>query len=155
MRGEELRSYWLRLIVGYGFPARGWRAGRRNAGAAAGSHVSDDFLLPPVGPTRVMEDNNQVVLAVTRPVPTRATRHVVVRYCYVQDLAQAGEIVVIYCSTVAQLADVLTKLVGRVIFLRLRTVVLGYGSWAELCVSVEGGGVLPRTNRATPHAESS
>jgi transposase InsO family protein len=114
-----------------------------------------DFLLPPVGPTRVMEDNNQVVLAVTRPVPTRATRHVVVRYCYVQDLAQAGEIVVIYCSTVAQLADVLTKLVGRVIFLRLRTVVLGYGSWAELCVSVEGGGVLPRTNRATPHAESS
>jgi transposase InsO family protein len=81
---------------------------------------------PQEGPTPTYEDNEQVFLGVVRAVPSARTRYVVVRYAHVREAVADRILEVIQIGTAEQLADLLTKLLGREVFVRLREWVLGY-----------------------------
>jgi hypothetical protein len=89
------------------------------------------------GPTPVYEDNSQVVIAAVRPVPASRTRYAIVRYAFVREAVASGLITVIKIGTEEQLADLLTKLLGREPFLRLRAWVLGYEQFVPTTVEAE------------------
>jgi hypothetical protein len=57
------------------------------------------------------------------------TKHVVVRCAFLRHHLDAGAVTITYCPTLCMLADVLTKIQGRVVFVRLRGQLLGYEVW--------------------------
>jgi hypothetical protein len=61
-----------------------------------------------------------------RASPTSRTRYVVVRYAHVREAVADRILEVIQIETAEQLADLLTKRLGREVFVRLREWVLGY-----------------------------
>jgi hypothetical protein len=60
-----------------------------------------------------------------------------VRYAFVREAVASGLITVIKIGTEEQLADLLTKLLGREPFLRLRAWVLGYEQFVPTTVESE------------------
>jgi hypothetical protein len=80
-------------------------------------------------PTTVYEDN-QAAIGMSKSVSlTRMTKHVVVRCAFLRHHLDAGAVTITYCPTLCMLADVLTKIQGRVVFVRLRGQLLGYEVW--------------------------
>ncbi len=90
---------------------------------------------PQTEPTPTYEDNAQVFLGVVRASPTSRTRYVVVRYAHVREAVADRILEVIQIGTAEQLADLLTKLLGREVFVRLREWVLGYALFEPTPVS--------------------
>jgi hypothetical protein len=80
-------------------------------------------------PTTVYEDNQSAIGMAKSVSLTRMTKHVVVRCAFLRFHLDAGAVVVLYCPTLCMLADVLTKIQGRVVFVRMRGQLLGYEVW--------------------------
>ena len=76
-------------------------------------------------PIVVMEDNQACIQIADNPVSQRRTRHMDVRYHFIRDQINDGIITVRYCATRDMLADVLTKVMPRPAFLRLRDKIVG------------------------------
>ena len=76
-------------------------------------------------PIVVMEDNQTCIQIADNPVSQRRTRHMDVRYHFIRDQINDGIITVRYCVTRDMLADVLTKVMPRPAFLRLRDKIVG------------------------------
>ena len=76
-------------------------------------------------PIVVMEDNQTCMQIADNPVSQRRTRHMDVRYHFIRDQINDGIITVRYCATRDMLADVLTKVMPRPAFLRLRDKIVG------------------------------
>ncbi len=53
------------------------------------------------------------------------TRHVALRFNFVREKLQAGQIDVVYCPTSEQLADIFTKMLPRPQHCKLRQLLLG------------------------------
>jgi hypothetical protein len=69
--------------------------------------------------TPIWEDNRGALFMASNPTNSNRTKHIDVRYHFVRQLISEGEIVGNYIPTTQQLADVLTKPLGRVALRRL------------------------------------
>ena len=80
-----------------------------------------------VPPARVYQDNQSTMAMIERGGSTLdRTRHVAIRYYWVKDRVDAGEVEVVYCPTDDMIADILTKpLVGE-LFITLRNALLNW-----------------------------
>jgi hypothetical protein len=54
------------------------------------------------------------------------TRHINIRYFFVKDRVDAGELLITYLSTDEMIADVLTKPLQGTLFVKLRNLLLNY-----------------------------
>ena len=61
------------------------------------------------GPIPMMCDNQSAIQLIKNPVHHQKTKHIDVRYCFVREHQELGDINVIYVPTKSQLADSLTK----------------------------------------------
>ena len=71
------------------------------------------------GPTTVWEDNQQKIIWCLNPAHHGRNKHLDVKLHYVREQVKKGALNVKYISTEDQLADLMTKPLGRVIFQRL------------------------------------
>jgi hypothetical protein len=78
------------------------------------------------GPTVIFDDNQGCVALAQNARGGKRTKHIDVRYHFVRERIECGELKVVYVSTEHQLADLLTKALERVKLERLRERVLGY-----------------------------
>jgi hypothetical protein len=68
----------------------------------------------------LMVDNQSAIALSKNPVFHDRSKHIDVRYHYIQECVDENRIVISYTATEHQLADVLTKALGRVHFQELR-----------------------------------
>lgn len=68
----------------------------------------------------IMVDNMSAIALTKNPVFHDRSKHIDVRYHYIRECIERGRIVIDYIETKMQLADVLTKALGRVRFQELR-----------------------------------
>ena len=76
-------------------------------------------------PISVMEDNQTCIQITDNPVSQRRTRHMDVRDHFIRDHVEDGTITIRYCPTKDMLVDVLTKVMARPQFHRLRDKIVG------------------------------
>ena len=86
----------------------------------------------------VYQDNQSTMRMVKngRNSCTGNSRHIHIRYFFVKDRVDKGEIKVEYCPTLLMLADYFTKPLQGIRFRELRNVIMGYKSIFELDVSL-------------------
>jgi hypothetical protein len=65
-------------------------------------------------------DNESAIALIKNPVHHDRTKHIDIKYHYIRDCVENGSTVVEHVRTGDQLADILTKPLGRVKFLELR-----------------------------------
>jgi len=81
--------------------------------------LGDLIELEPAVP-EIMVDNMSSIALTKNPVFHDRSKHIDVRYHYIRECIERGRIVIDYIETKMQLADVLTKALGRVRFQELR-----------------------------------
>jgi hypothetical protein len=79
-----------------------------------------------VGPAVVAQDNKSSILLETNGMKssTKRTRHINVRYYFVTDRINKGDMIVEYCPTADMISDVLTKPLQGSPFRKLRALLL-------------------------------
>jgi hypothetical protein len=74
-----------------------------------------------LGPAVVYQDNKSTMALIAKGRSTSSrTKHINIRYFFVKDRIEAGEIVIKYAPTEEMLADLLTKPLQGELFRRLR-----------------------------------
>jgi hypothetical protein len=84
-----------------------------------------DLGFPQLAPTIVYEDNLSTIHLVEHGNDKGKTKHMDVRYHYIKELVDKGDIKLQHRSTVLMIADLLTKALPTVAFIRLRPFLLG------------------------------
>lgn len=69
---------------------------------------------------RLLIDNKSAIALSKNPVFHERTKHIDLRYHYIRECVENGQVEVEHVSTGEQVADILTKPLGRVRFLELR-----------------------------------
>ena len=69
---------------------------------------------------RLMVDNKSAIALSKNPVHHDRSKHIDTKYHFVRDCVDRGEVNIDHVGTVEQLADILTKALGRVRFVELR-----------------------------------
>ncbi len=72
------------------------------------------------GPITVMCDNQSAIQLTKNPDQRQKTKHVAIRYPYIREQQESGEIAIKYIDTANQLADILTKPLAGPCFAYLR-----------------------------------
>ncbi|KAF2295815.1 hypothetical protein GH714_034123 [Hevea brasiliensis] len=78
--------------------------------------AQDQFL----DPTVIKVDNQSAILIAKNPVQHGRTKHIQVKYHAIRQAEKDGEISLVHCSSNDQLADILTKSLGKAKFEELR-----------------------------------
>ncbi len=78
-----------------------------------------------LGLTVLREDNQGCIALVKNPVYHARTKHIDVRYHFVRERAEVGDIIMEYCPTREQLADTLTKPLQGEAFALCRAGIMG------------------------------
>lgn len=65
-------------------------------------------------------DNQSAIKSMKNEITSARSKHINIRYHFIRDVIQRGDVMVQYCPTQKQLADILTKPLQRVAFQRLR-----------------------------------
>jgi len=88
----------------------------------------------------VFQDNESTILLATngRASSSRRTRHVNIRYFFVTDRIEAGELRVEYCPTKKMIADFFTKPLQGALFYELRDFILNVEPGQSISSSVDG-----------------
>ena len=73
----------------------------------------------------INEDSTGAIFAADRPVHTSRTKHMEVRYHFVRERVESGELKIMYVPTDKQIADVLTKPLGTLQFNKLTGDMMG------------------------------
>jgi hypothetical protein len=76
-------------------------------------------------PVELYEDNQGCILLSQRPANHQRNKHIDLRYHYLREKVKEGVITLLYVTTKEQLADILTKALGRVAFTRLNEQIMG------------------------------
>ena len=76
-------------------------------------------------PMKIYEDNQSYIQIADNPVSQRRTRHMDIRYHFVRDYIQDGYVTLKYCPTAQMLADIMTKVMPRPTFHKLRNKIIG------------------------------
>jgi hypothetical protein len=84
-----------------------------------------DLGFPQLLPTTVYEDNLSTIHLVEHGNDKGKTKHMDVRYHYIRELVDNGSIKLEHKSTLLMIADILTKALPFLAFLRLRPLLLG------------------------------
>ena len=71
-------------------------------------------------PMHIMEDNQACIMIADNPVSQRKTRHMDIRFHFIRDYINDGTVTVKYCPTREMLADIMTKIMHKPTFERLR-----------------------------------
>jgi hypothetical protein len=69
---------------------------------------------------RLLVDNKSAIALSKNPVHHDRSKHIDTKYHFVRDCVEKGEVDIEHVSTGKQLADILTKALGRVRFVELR-----------------------------------
>jgi hypothetical protein len=69
---------------------------------------------------RLLVDNKSAIALAKNPVHHDRTKHIDVKYHYIRWCVEEGLVDLLYVTTQDQLADALTKALGRVRFIELR-----------------------------------
>ena len=69
-----------------------------------------------VEPTVLFEDNNSCIALTKNPLHHKRTKHIDVYYHYTRQMVEEGVVVLEKISTEDQVADMLTKPLGKVLF---------------------------------------
>ena len=78
-----------------------------------------------IGVTKIYEDNQGCIALSENPVMHRRTKHIDIRYHFIRERVESGEVKLCYVPTEQQLADLLTKPLGRQQVIRLREIIMG------------------------------
>ena len=70
-------------------------------------------LRVPNQPVVLMEDNQGAIAIAKNPIAHSRTKHIDIRYHYIREALQDGEINLLYCPTDEMTADLLTKLIPK------------------------------------------
>jgi hypothetical protein len=76
--------------------------------------------------TTIYQDNQACIALSSNPIYHKRTKHIDVRYHYVRERVESGDVVLVHVPSERQLADLLTKPLPRVRLAMLRDYVLGY-----------------------------
>ena len=76
-------------------------------------------------PVLMLEDNQACIQLADKNMASPRLKHVDIRYHYVRTMVQEKKIEIIYCPTYHQAADMLTKPVDQLTFLRHRATLMG------------------------------
>lgn len=77
------------------------------------------------GATKIYEDNQGCIAMSENAISHRRTKHIAIRYHFIRERVESGEVKLCYVPTEQQLADLLTKPLGRVQVIRLRERMMG------------------------------
>jgi hypothetical protein len=99
------------------------------AAAAAQEAVYLRALLNDIGftqtkPTVIYEDNTGCIALSKNPTSYKRTKHIDIKYHYIREQVQSKQLVLQYISSNNQLADILTKALGRTQFERLAKLIV-------------------------------
>ena len=86
----------------------------------------EDMGFPQKGPTVIYEDNTGAIAMSENPVSHNRTKHIDIKYHFVRERVELGEIKLVHVATENQLADLLTKSLAKVKHERLRERVMGH-----------------------------
>jgi hypothetical protein len=76
---------------------------------------------------KVLQDNQSAMALIKRGSSnSERTRHVAIRYYWVKDRVDSGELEVVYCPTEDMIADILTKPLQGELFIKLRQLLLNW-----------------------------
>jgi hypothetical protein len=85
------------------------------------------FLSLDQGPAVIMQDNQATMKMVSNGKSTsNRTKHINIRYFWLKDRVDQGEVKLDYCPTEDMVADILTKPLQGAQFLKLRAKLLGH-----------------------------
>jgi len=70
-----------------------------------------------------MVDNQPAIALVKNPVLHDRSKHIDIKFHFLQDYVDGGQIVIEFVETDRQLADILTKSLGRLRFMELRKMI--------------------------------
>jgi hypothetical protein len=82
---------------------------------------------PQADATTIYEDNQGCIALARNPVLHKRTKHIEIRYHFIRERIESGQVKLEYIPTQKQLADILTKALPKPQFEALRTTVMGYG----------------------------
>lgn len=82
--------------------------------------LMEDLIRKEYSSTTIFIDNKSAIQLCKNPVFHDRSKHIEVRFHFIRECIEAGKIFVDYVSTGEQLADILTKSLGRTRFLELR-----------------------------------
>ena len=82
--------------------------------------LMEDLVDRSCSTSTIFIDNKSAIQLCKNPVFHDRSKHIEVRYHFIRECIEAGKISVDYVSTDEQLADILTKPLGRTRFLELR-----------------------------------
>lgn len=71
-------------------------------------------------PVTVKMDNQSSIKLARNGVHNRRSKHIDIRYHYLHEKTVAKEITLKYCPTNDQLADIFTKPLGKILFIKFR-----------------------------------
>lgn len=86
----------------------------------------EDMGFPQKGPTVIYEDNTGAIAMSENPVSHNRTKHIDIKYHFVRERVELGEIKLVHVATENQLADLLTKPLAKVKHESLRERVMGH-----------------------------
>ena len=74
------------------------------------------------GATVIFEDNQGTIAVACQDPGTVSskTKHIAVRYFFIREHVECGDVEVIYCCTEEMIADIFTKPLGNIKFLKFR-----------------------------------
>ena len=88
----------------------------------------EDLTFKQDGATVIYEDNTGAIALTENPVHHQRTKHINIRYHFIRERVESGEIKLIHVPSAEQLADILTKPLAKPQIMRLRGRVLGYNT---------------------------
>ena len=85
-----------------------------------------DLGFPQEGPTVILEDNMGCICMSENPVMHRRTKHIDIKFHFIREAIERGDVVLTFTSTSTQVADLLTKPLPKVRTQKLRDYIMGY-----------------------------
>lgn len=81
-------------------------------------HLLQEVFSSPQLPTVIFEDNQSTIKLARNKAHSNRTKHIDVRYHYVREVIQRGQLILKYCPTESMTADIMTKPLGKILHMR-------------------------------------
>ena len=83
-------------------------------------HMFKELGMPIIVPIPICSDNNGAIFISNNPIQERRMKHIDVKFHYIRELIENGDIEVLRVDTNDNIADIFTKPLGRVKFEHFR-----------------------------------
>ena len=82
--------------------------------------ILEELKHPQSEPTLIQCDNKSAIALTKNPVYRGKSKHIRIKYHFIRDLVKCGDVVVAFCRTSDQVADILTKALKPADFLKMK-----------------------------------